>query len=681
MDSEFLQGFLAQAEGCLPLIRSGIIVSARTGNAYGELNNSLRQTTSIKDAASIIRLDEAAEIAEKLEEKLKVFAALKTPLTDEQSRGLLDKLGELETTLAQVNLNTKDFSLAPIDSDDETDWTQQFETDEETLKIFAEEAEELVAKIGANLEILGNQPGDREALLEIRRSAHTLKGSAGIVGLKMLADVAHRVEDLLDYLAESGTEVGDHFFEILCVAADCFGTLAGGGNSPHLAKKINRLYEHFDALAATLPIRKTIEQPAVEDIERQAKNSASLIVPDNSAHRSIVRVSLEKLDDLEKIMSGLIDSRDGFQQIIGEFTETISSTQFNALNRNLESLFENQQRLIEEMRDKLLRLRMISFGSLAVRLQRAVRVTAEETEKSAELIIENENLEVDTQTLDSLIEPLTHLLRNAVAHGIESPEARRSLGKPETGQIVIAVSYKKSHFILTVSDDGRGISAAALKTQALQTGIIGATEAETMSESEAFELIFLAGLTTAEEINRISGRGVGMNIVKTAVTRQQGAISIASEINRGTTFTIRLPMPLAHPVPIKPGKRRNTGKLSVMIVEDSANVRHHISTVIENAGWTAIAAQDGLDALDILQDSRALPDVILSDVEMPRINGCELLATLKDRENLREIPVVMVTSRLSQAHRQEAFDLGATEYLTKPFDDEKLIETIKSLTT
>ena len=679
MDSEFLQGFLAQAEGCLPLIRNGIIVSARTGNAYGELNNALRQTTSIKDAASIIQLDEAAEIAGQLEAKLKVFARLKTPLTDEQARGLLDQLSELETTLARVNLNTDDFSIASADSNDENNWTQQFEADEETLKIFAEEAEEIVAKIGANLEILENQPRNRQALLEIRRSAHTLKGSAGIVGLKMLADVAHRVEDLLDYLAESETEVGGHFFEVLCVAADCFGTLASGENSPHLAKKVNRLYEHFDALAATLPIRKIIEQTTVEDNQRQTENSASLPVPENSAHRSIVRVSLEKLDDLEKIMSGLVGNRNEFQQTVGEFTAMIDGAPLNYSKENLETLFENQQRLIEEMRDQLLRLRMIRFGSLAVRLQRAVRVAAEEAGKSAELIVENETLEVDTQMLDSLIEPLTHLLRNAVAHGIESADARRSLGKPETGRIVVAVAREKTDFVLTVSDDGRGISAAALKTRALRTGVIGATEAETMSESEAFELIYLAGLTTAEEVNRLSGRGVGMNIVKTAVMRQRGAISIASEINRGTTFTIRLPIPAEQNVVVKT-RRLNTGKLSVMIVDDSQSVRHHVSTVIERAGWTAIAAHDGLDALDILQDSRALPDVILSDVEMPRINGSELLATLKERENLREIPVVMVTSRLGQAHRQAAFDLGAAEYLTKPFDDENLIETIKSLT-
>lgn len=663
MDSEFLQGFLAQAEGCLPIIRRGIVASARTGNAFGELNNSLRQTASIKDAASIVRLDEATQAAEKLEEKLKVFAALKTPLTGEQSEKLLDSLGELETTLAQVKLNTENFSSESFDAADEDDWTEEFEPDAETLKIFAEEAEELVAKIAVNLENLAKQPDDQESLLEIRRSAHTLKGSAGIVGLKMLADVAHRAEDLLDYLGASGTAVGRNFFEILCGAADCFGALANGENSPQLAKKINRLYEHFDALAATLPIRKSLEPSAIEFPERPTESFASAVASDNSAHRPIVRVSLAKLTDLEKMMS-----------------EAVEGAPPTRLTGDSASLFENQQRLITEMLDKLRRLRMIAFDSLAVRLRRAVRVTAEETEKSAELNIANGDLEIDSQQLDALIEPLTHLLRNAVAHGIEPPENRRTLGKPKTGRIEISVFQENSGLTLIVSDDGRGISAADLKAKAVQTGIIGETEAAVLSESETFELIFFAGLSTVEKVNRISGRGVGMDIVKTVVTQQRGTISVDSAMNRGTTFTIRLPMQTRHTPFVKPKKRRRDGKLSVLVVDDSANVRQHLSKVIENAGWQAIAAQDGLDALDILQGLQRLPDVILSDLEMPRINGGELLTILKERENLREIPVVMITSSVGSEQRQQAFDLGAAEYLSKPFDNKHLIETIKTLT-
>jgi chemosensory pili system protein ChpA (sensor histidine kinase/response regulator) len=536
-----------------------------------------------------------------------------------------------------------------------------------------------------------------------------------------------------------------------------------------------------------------------------------------------------------------LDRYTEFHQTMRDLIETTVDTsainsELDSLKGNLEMLFESQRQLIEEMQDKLLRLRMVTFGTLSIRLQRTVRVTGDDQGKSAELTIEGENLEVDTQILDALVEPLLHLLRNAVAHGIESPETRRLLGKPEAGRINLRVHDEGTHFILTVSDDGRGISAASLKAKAVQHGIISEERAEKMSEQEAFALIFHAGLTTAEEISQVSGRGVGMNIVKNAVVRQQGTISIDSEAHKGTTFTIRLPMALAvtrallvkageqtfafplkiikhisrlttfesliggrwretltggqtgltdnehktkaseqpansaifylnellglppasvnddtpllllktadtpcallvdeilkpEEIVIKPlgnplqnlpallgatilgdgsivpvldllylikSRKRNLNNsalkderrlkvngdklLNVLIVDDSPSVRHLTSKVIKNAGWTAVSAKDGLEALDVLQDFRELPDVILTDVEMPRMNGYELLASLKKQDNLQSIPVVMITSRANQKHRQKAIDLGVSDYLTKPFDDAKLIGIIRKLT-
>jgi len=1023
MDSELIQGFLAQAEDYLPTIRSGILICAQTGNTYGELNTSLRQMRAIKDAALIVELDEAARIAGELEEKLKVFTALKTPLTGEQSRGLLDKLTELEASITQLNFNTDNFSLhitdfldasfenlglsepsvgAVVEAEEAADeWEDEFEIDEEMLEIFGEEAEELICNIRVNLARLEKNTDDREALLEVRRNAHTLKGSAGIVGLKELSKVAHRVEDSLDYLAENEIAGNEKIFELLLTSSDCFGALANNETSAQLTKKIAQLYKDFDALMIALKEkegekgrrgeeekrskgtneqsrssvvrnlsepatggqdecgvrsaecgiqaenqseildlkseisgerRKTNEEQIAENRKPKTENREVNSQPEIANHKSIVRVSLEKLDDLVKIMSGLVVSRSVFEQRLAELEQQIGElhnstrrlnfatgkieTDFEAdmlnvqspkskvqshwsvsdsqspnnpqsairnpqsfdsleldrytefhqtmrelvettgdtsainaeldiLKGNLETLFENQRRLIEEMQDKLLRLRMVSFGSLGVRLKRTVRVTADEEGKSAELHVEGENLEIDTQILDALIEPLLHLLRNAVAHGIESPETRRLLGKPETGQIKVRARDEGTHFILTVTDDGRGISAAALKARAIQHGILSEAEADAMSEQEAFALIFHAGLTTAEEISQVSGRGVGMNIVKAAVSRQRGSILIDSESYKGTTFTVRLPLALVvtRALLVKTGnqtyafplqlvkhisrlavadelwsgadnqnqaaannaqpmtgedqtpkikdpessifylndllglppdtaaaKNENTPllllktseiavglivdeivkseeivikslgnplrdlpellgaailgdgsvvpvldlmhllkfkvqspkskvqsqeesvadedqspktkvqrPLNILIVDDSPSVRHLTSNIVKNAGWTAIVAKDGLEALDVLQDLRELPDVILSDVEMPRMNGYELLASLKKQTNLQAIPVVMITSRANQKHRQKAVDLGASEYLTKPFDDAKLIEIIKDL--
>ena len=946
MDAEILQ-FVEQAEHSLPKIRTGILVCAREGNLYGGLNSAIWEVGSIKDAASVNGFEEIEKSASSLEEKLKLFAGTKENLADEQSRQFLDELARLETLVAKVNFSLNDFSMDVADFvDDYFESIQagqpaqeisreiaaapeeEFEIDEEMLEIFALEAEELVGNINANLKILENSRNNREALLEVRRSAHTLKGSAGIVGLKKLSQVAHRVEDLLDYLAENDIDADDRVFELLLTATDCFGALAIGENSAQITAKISRIYESCDDILASLK-KKTSQISAVlsSELKTEIAPSTDAETTENQNQalpaqtRPIVRVSLEKLDDLVRCVSGLVVSRSVFEQRLTElerqteelrhstrrlqfsagkleidfeagihevqspesrvrsqteiqssnfkvqsFTSKVSNrqsatgnsqsfdslefdryTEFHQITRelietaadnsainsdlttlrsNFEMLFDSQNRLIDEMQDKLLRLRMVSFGLLSVRLQRIVRVTCEEEDKQAELHIEGENLEIDTQILDSLVEPLLHLLRNAVAHGIELPETRRLVGKPQTGKISLRVYSDGTHLILTATDDGRGISAAALKEKAVENKIISRQDAEAMTEDEAFSLVFLPGLTTAEKLSQVSGRGVGMNIVKAGVLRRQGTISIQSEAQKGTTFTIRLPLPLAitRALPVKSSEQifafplklikeateipaenlqefvqigaanyavahlnnllglpsrplartasipvllietagnfyalivdeilkpeeivikrfdlplQNSAQflgaatlgsgdvipvldllylleqkvqsakpkaqspaeiqspsfedqskiqnpkskiLTVLVVDDSPSVRHLTSKVIKNASMKAIVAKDGLEALEILQNPAELPDVILTDVEMPRMDGYELLASLKKQETLREIPVVMITSRAGEKHRKKAFDLGVSEYLTKPFEDAKLIGIIKKLT-
>ena len=947
MDAEILQGFVLQAESSLPKIRGGILVCAREGNTYGALDSAIRELGSIKNSASAMGFERVEKSAALLEEKLKTLTVSKEKLADENSRQFLDELTGLESLIAKINFSLDDFSLDIADFVDdyfeniqnrETLLTivedeeekvvieepeDEFEIDEEMLEIFAVEAEELVQNINTNLQILGSSRNDREALLEVRRNAHTLKGSAGIVGLKKLSQVAHRVEDLLDYLAENDIDADDRVFELLLSATDCFEVLATGENSSQITEKITQIYKSCDEILASL--KKKNEQISAFSVsvfepkiitpassETETKEGQAQI--SSTQNRSIVRVSLDKLDDLVRCVSDLIVSRSFFEQRLTElerqteelrhithrlqfsanklevdfeadlldvqsqfqipnsfaavgnrkqeignthsasanlqsfdslefdnYTEFHQTTRelletaadnsavhsdLTLLKSNFEILFDSQRRLIDEMQDKLLHLRMVSFDLLSVRLRRIVRVTCDEEDKQAELFIEGENLEIDTQILDALVEPLLHLLRNAVAHGIELPETRRLVGKPETGKISLRVYSDGTHLVLTVTDDGRGISAAALKEKAVENTIISRQASDAMTDDEAFSLIFLPGLTTAEKLSQVSGRGVGMNIVKAGIVRRQGTISIHSEVQKGTTFTIRLPLPLAITLalPVKSGEQifafplklikeateisadnlretvqigeanykvlflnnllglptskpaknsdipvllienaenfyalivdkilkpeeivikrlgmplqnfsqllgaatlgngnvipvldlhyllehkvqspkskvqspleiqfpppENQSKIqnpkpkiqNVLIVDDSPSVRHLTSKVIKNANMNAVIAKDGLEALEILQNSLELPDVILTDVEMPRMDGYELLASLKKQELLRQIPVIMITSRAGEKHRRKAFDLGVSEYLTKPFEDAKLIGTIRKLT-
>ena len=912
MDFELLQVFTEQAESYLPVIRGGILVCSQSGKFQDDLSVSLHHTRTVKGAAQTIGLTDIAKLAENIESELEEIVSFEQPLTAKQTITLLDGVAAIEALLMKMRFESGDFSINTADFVEELfenillDETSQkaereedFEIDEEMLEIFAAEADELLRSMGANLEILEQAPGNGEALLEIRRNAHTLKGSAGIIGLKKLSHLAHRLEDLLDFLSENKVTAGREIFELLLTATDCLNALTSGENSSQLTKKIEQIEKGFDQILSnskqTPPETKNLEMPEKPDAKPQISNP-----------KSVIRVSQEKLDDLVGVIGEMVINRSMFEQrlaeigiqikelenstrrlrrstgkletdfegaFVGEIEKerraekekvlfnnlsplhpfassplSFSGSQFDALEfdrytefhqtvnelvettgdastinlelenlrGDLETLFEYQRRLVEQMQEKLLRLRMVGFGSIAARLHRTVRVTAEQDGKAAQLFIEGENLELDTQILDALAEPLLHLLRNAVAHGIEPPDTRRLLGKPEAGKINLQIRLEGMQVVLTVTDDGRGISAATLKEKALRSNFISAAQSQAMSEAEALELIFLPGLTTAEEINYVSGRGVGLNIVKTGVERQKGTISVQSKAQQGAAFTVRLPLSLAvtRALLVKTGGRifafpislvkqlteiaaehlaesvsingtnyrvlhlsnlldlpreskpekvslllidslekpyaltidealkveeiivkplgsllknlpafagatvlgngsvvpvldliylinsRNSNSefepavqkqpaarteiqkpktaLTILIVDDSPSVRHVNSKLIENVGMLPVAAKDGLEALEFLQSCETLPDVILTDVEMPRMDGYELLAAVKRQEKLQHIPVVMITSRSGEKHRQKAFELGVSEYLVKPYNEAKLIETIKS---
>jgi len=307
METEILQAFIKEAESYLPTIRGGILVSLQNGGeTNGEMETSLLKIHTIKGAALTIGLDELGKAAAELEKELAEIAGQKQPLTDENSRNLLDQISQIEALLLKEHLNTDDFSIdfdtfveesfgnlqinSPLkkveipDSEPPKKFSEEevfeiaedeFEIDEEMLEIFALEAEDLLRNINVNLAILAEQPTSREALLEIRRNAHTFKGSAGIVGLKKPSELAHRVEDLLDYMAEHEIAGNEKIFEILLASTDCLSALTSGENSGQLTKKIHRIYEEFDEIFASLAAPTAAASP-----ERSAGFSGLLRVTD-----------------------------------------------------------------------------------------------------------------------------------------------------------------------------------------------------------------------------------------------------------------------------------------------------------------------------------------------------------------------------------------------------------------
>lgn len=915
MDNENLQNFLDEYEIMLHGIRGGVLVFAQDTNVRSALEIPLRRVMSLHGSAAKLELAEIGSAAGELEERIRAASEPGFAVSNDQVRDILDRISKVESLLAAIRMSEASFAQglselvdnsfedmgpamqAVSDGPDLIEFEEQdgFEIDAELLEVFALEADDLLKNIEASLQQLVLSPDDKEALWEVRRSAHTFKGSAGIVGLKRPSELAHRIEDLLDHMVEVGRGGTDEIIGLLLRANESLKAMAAGESSPSLDSAVTALYADFDralvsinepeAPAGSAPTRATASaEPSKED-ERPQRPAET---------RSIVRVSLDRLDELVGIIRDLVVSRSVFEQQLAEFdrqiddlhnatrrlqstnsrlevdfeaalletdrglgtnipaatkpreagvdrevdqfdslefdrytefhqvvrelSETSSdtfaiNTSLESLKEDLESLFDHQRRLIDAIQEKVMRIRLVAFGTLKTRLDRAVRVTCDEEGKQADVVLENGHIEVDTQIIDSMIEPLLHLLKNAVVHGIEFPEMRRLLGKPETGTIRVRLANEDTHVVLTVSDDGSGIATSALKEKAVTSGVMTRAAVDAMTDEQACGLIFLPGLTTAQKLNLNAGRGVGMNIVKESIESKKGSIAIESTPHEGTTFTVRLPLPLAvtnalivrsgnhtfavplksvkqmveiepqeiarngaelfyrngiEPIPlrhidelvqqparidtstavpaflietvdgtfavgveqvvrseelvIKPlGKpldsfggllgasilgngqlvpildvhylladRPETVEVSetaakkpdvvtVMIVDDSPSVRLMTSKVIKGAGWVPLTAKDGVDALEILASAAERPSVILSDIEMPRMGGYELVAELKKNDELKHIPVIVITSRAGDKHREKAFETGVSEYLVKPYSEWELIQKIQVL--
>lgn len=924
-----LKHFIQNAERDLPGIRGAILLYLRGPGSPSDLEHPLGRVRRIKEGAAEHSLDDIQASAGSIESLLSESIAAAEPMPHDVSGFLLDSVARMESQLVELRMNS-DTSLLDvsefveesfdqlrtvpasplnqpimlsIDEEEEEDVSpvleeivedeEGFEIDDEMLEVFRMEADDLLRNIGTNLDVIASEPANSDALWEIRRNAHTFKGAAGIVGFKKPSELAHRVEDLLDHLAENKISSNDAILELLRSATDCLNAMTNGEISPQLAERTADVYSRFEAMMAELVSKPSAkkkvqkQQPAVAAQTEPAEDKASQQM---RRPRSIVRVSLGRLDELSRLVRDLVVSRSVFEQRLSdleqqidelhnstrrlqqtngkleieyeaamlsrtpsrgagrfvfgaspdnadefdalefdrytdfhqctrELAETTSdtfaiNTELDLIRGNFESLFETQRRLIDDMQEKLTGMRMVEFGTMSTRLHRAVRVTCDEVNKKAEVVIENESLELDTQVLDSLIEPLLHVLRNAVVHGIEDPDTRRLLGKPEKGSITVRIANEETHIALTVSDDGRGIVTSALKEKAVLSGAMTRAQADKLTDEELLQLIFLPGLTTAEKLSLSAGRGVGMSIVKESIESHQGTVTVRSEPQEGTRITLRVPLALAvtnvllvkaaaqvFALPLKLIKNisetnsadinmlenervvaiggeefemleladhigrprfgeslpenvptlliettdktcavtvdeilrseeiviKSLGKplenlkgllgaamlangdvvpildlpyllmnkmftkipaaaavaekpveITVLIVDDSPSVRHMTSKVIAGAGWNVTTAKDGLEALDILQTSRRLPDVILTDVEMPRMDGYEFVSSLKRSENLAAIPVIMITSRAAEKHRQKAIDVGVDEYLPKPYDDQLLIDLIKN---
>lgn len=661
--------FVTQTGADLASIRSSLLVAAQTGDNTG-LRHAKARLSRIANVGSLGGHLHIASMAGECIEAIGLMVDSKDADLA-SANAALDSLARIEAAILDLSLlsdeneandlNVDDAfeMLIPVQEEHEASGDDdEFAVDEETLEIFRSEADSLLANISLSLNALAASPDDKHSLWEIRRNAHTLKGSAGIVGLNQIATLAHRAEDLLDHLVEKGSPANERVVEFLTKTVEYISNALVGGSGIHSDTGIDEL------LSSEAPADEAPENAA--PVQSAIQPAVVLQMP------PVVRVSLERIDEILDLSTKLIE----FHRSATAMIEDVAGASREEDLRN--AILANAE-MAAEVHRKLLRIRMVRFGNLETRLARNINVTCGDEGKRAILDLRDPDVEIDTLIIDALIEPMLHLIKNAVVHGIEPPETRRLIGKPEAGTITVTAGADDDTVIVSISDDGGGLSTSRIVEKALETGILTEEKAAAMSEKDIHQLIFSRGLTTAEKIDLNAGRGVGMSIVKESIEAKGGSIHVETVPQQGTTFTLIMPAKVA--AADKPetadGETPNDDSPLILVVDDSAAIRHQTAKFAAAAGCRTITANDGAEALELLLSGAHEPDLILSDVEMPNMNGWELLQYIKTDDNLGHIPVVMITSLDDAEYRQKAKDLGAAEYIVKPATVDKIAGCIE----
>lgn len=540
----------------------------------------------------------------------------------------------------------------------------------------------------------------------------------------------------------------------------------------------------------------------------------------------LYRWDREHVDDQEKAEFDPLemDRFSTIQQLSRALAETVNdlsniNESLSDLQRETDTLLLQQSRISTDLQDGLLRTRMVPFAQLVPRLQRLVRQTAGQLGKRANLECFGIEGELDRGILNRMIPVLEHLLRNAVSHGIEAPQAREQVGKQALGRISLYLDREANDVLITLSDDGQGLNIEAIRKQAIDHGVVDA-QAE-VSDDDLIQCVLLPGFSTATEVTQISGRGVGLDVVTSEVKQLGGSLEIDSQPGRGTSFIIRLPLTLAitdallmrigeevcaiphgsvegvvrirrkdllacyageqsgysyagknyhvdylgrmmgtgqHEIPetarwlpllllqtgehqaalqvdellgtrqvvVKslgkqvgsvrwitggtiladgrvalildlaalvrmdathavPGieevrakeRKRAEERLRVMVVDDSITVRKVTSRLLERNDMDVVTAKDGVEAVALLQEQ--VPDIMLLDIEMPRMDGFELARHINNSVDYYGLPIIMISSRVGDKHRQRAMDLGVKRCLGKPYQEAELLDSINEV--
>ena len=461
------------------------------------------------------------------------------------------------------------------------------DADTELLREFAQESLEHLAAAEMALLDLEAEPDDADAVNRVFRAFHTIKGVSGFLGLELVQRVAHLAEGLLDRARDGEIRVVGGYADLALQACDALRTIieALADASPGQAMAVP---EQVDALLAALAdpeaagvssrgaaqvlrlgdilvAQGDVDRGTVETIVREQGTTpigqalvekklvkASQVAKalrtqiSQSAAQATVRVTTERMDQLIEMAGELVIA----QAMVAQDPEVVDGS------RSLVRKISHAGKIIRSLQDLTMALRMVPLRSPFRKMVRLVRDLARKSGKQVELVLEGEDTEIDRNMVEALGDPLIHMVRNSVDHGIEPPAERAAKGKPPGGTVVLRAYHSAGNVVIEAADDGRGLDRRRILAKAVERGLV--EPGREMSDGEVLALIFEPGFSTAKQITDVSGRGVGMDVVKRNIEQLRGRVDAASQPGRGTTFTIRLPltMAIADAMVLRVGKER-----------------------------------------------------------------------------------------------------------------------------
>lgn len=445
----------------------------------------------------------------------------------------------------------------------------------ELLDSFIVETNEIYEKLGPDLLKLEKDPSDKELHNRIFRAVHTVKGTSGFLGLDQMTELAHVFEDVLNKIRKGELEVTRHRMDVMFDAFDVLKELLARVESRNtepmdleaIVARLQKITTNSDSdtqtvqtnepvVVQSVPVEQStvVEQSAGQELHQNSaekehtehrdrpKGAESGIQAQSKLSESTIRVDVQRLDELMNLVGELVLGRNRLSQINFKMNESLEG---NPLVKDLADTSSQVDLITTELQMAVMKTRMVQIAKVFNKLPRLVRDLSRELGKEIELEMFGEETELDKSIIEEINDPLVHILRNAADHGVETPEERTKKGKNPKGKITVRADHEGNHIAISIADDGKGIDPDKIKAKAVEKGLITTEQAEEMSKREILNLIFAPGFSTAEKVSAVSGRGVGMDVVKTNITKLKGIVDIESETGQGSTIVIKLPLTLA----------------------------------------------------------------------------------------------------------------------------------------